>query len=645
MQLQASQLGERAGARRDRGIALLLVMILFVVLYLVVSHLHFSTSMEAKIAAVRYGEVEAAAALYSAGLYVMTVLNEDLKRDLEAGAGGDGMPAGDSAAAAGIPGLPGMGPEMDLSTLTGENAALTGGAAGGRWYDYLRENIFLDNEQNIGNIAVKIRTRDTESRLDLNRLFDYVRLPGEEFDGVVGLDDEDLLDAVEGRTAEEAAQSLRDRVLSERRDARAGGGIQRVGEGEGDGSDPTLPGDGYGDELSAYDPPEPPLPPLPERVQATQEMLRRAILMLFSLNENRGGYTYDRKYFPDQIASEIVAFVLERQQSLEDSRVHVVTELLTLESITPEVFYGPIPQLADGDEFETNEGHTLRHDEFGDFVLVDPFFSEDDLEMQREQLESALSEFGGPYANLPMGTGFDRLLANGLTRGMSDPLIEMDENGEEIVIEPRLPLGLRDLFCTESAGKINLNTVGVEVLFGLLGSLTEDEADGVATNIEAYRNRFQEVASDEEGVERMDAFGIPDLGQPRREPPPTDEELAQLSTSLAAGEYVASTYEDLETNYFTSLEQLELIDGHDGGPEDLLRRDDGVDRVSGELDSLYRRVQNDLEKVGVFGSTHFEVKMSAKTEQSRSLTRGTLLVRRDLQRGMMEVLFWQHATN
>ena len=82
---------------RQEGIALMVVMVVFVVLYLVVFQLHFSTTMEEKMAQVRYGEVESAVSLHSTALYVITLLVEDLKKDLsrggDAGAGG-ALPAG-----------------------------------------------------------------------------------------------------------------------------------------------------------------------------------------------------------------------------------------------------------------------------------------------------------------------------------------------------------------------------------------------------------------------------------------------------------------------------------------------------------------------------------------------------------------------
>ena len=73
----------RLWRERESGIALLLVMIVFIVLYLVVYQLQFSTTMEEKLADVRSGDVEGSIALHSMSLYVMTLLMEDLRQDLK----------------------------------------------------------------------------------------------------------------------------------------------------------------------------------------------------------------------------------------------------------------------------------------------------------------------------------------------------------------------------------------------------------------------------------------------------------------------------------------------------------------------------------------------------------------------------------
>jgi len=52
---------------------------------------------------------------------------------------------------------------------------------------------------------------------------------------------------------------------------------------------------------------------------------------------------------------------------------------------------------------------------------------------------------------------------------------------------------------------------------------------------------------------------------------------------------------------------------------------------------------HDYQKVAVFGSSHFEVAMKAKREKSRSVKHGKLVVRRDIQRRMIEILMWREG--
>ncbi len=204
------------------------------------------------------------------------------------------------------------------------------------------------------------------------------------------------------------------------------------------------------------------------------------------------------------------------------------------------------------------------------------------------------------------------------------------------MVEPPRPIGLVDLFATFSEGKINLNTVNPAVVYGLLLSLDPEDAWKVALDLRDYRNRFQEM-EEEEGVERVEGTGIttPDLGQPRRPPPPDEEDPAYED------EFLSASYQDMETNYFTNLQQIELIDGNDEGPDDLLRGAEQVRRVSVEDRSLLQRVTTDLQQVAVFGSTYFDVTLKAKTPTSRSVKVGRLTLKRDVNKSLMEVVMWK----
>ncbi len=631
---------------RDGGIALLLVLIIFIVLYLVVFQLHFTTKMEQKIAQVRYAEVEAGSGLFSAALYVKTLLMEDLRQDLgEAGAqsGAGAMGGAPGVAPPAGPSAPG-GQGFAMPVDSGAAAAMAGGASTSvKWYDSLRENLFLPNVQSVGNVEVKLRVIDGERRYDLNRLFDYVRLREEEVaEGTEDLREEDLVDAVEGRSTEDAEASLRERFLA-RADERQRAnrrGVAADGEEGSEGME-ELRRDASGatavalDDLDSYEPEPPFLEPAPSRLLATEEMLRRAILMMFTINEDNG-YLYSQKHFAENVAQAIVQYVVERRLEDFNNRILSVSELLQLDEVTPEVFYGPVPDIPDGEEAAFGDV-ILSRDRFGDLSARFAFDDEytDDAEAERQEEIAHLMEQYGRFANLPIGIGADRLAATSLTRGMEDWTVVLDENEQEMVLDPPVPIGLRDLFTTFSTGKINLNSASAPVIFGLLLSLDEEEGKNVAYGIEDYRNRFQEEMDPESGVDRVDGADTLDLGQPRREPPLDPTTLSEEEASLEA------EYQDMETNYFTSLQQIELIDGSDQGPEDLLRSDEGVERTDAEGDTLYRRVLFDLEKVVVFGSSYFEVLMKAVSPENRAVKTASVTLHRDVKRSLLEVVMWK----
>lgn len=655
--------------RRCGGIALLVVLIVFVVLYLVVYQLFFTTTMEERLAQVRYGEVEADLAQHSAALFVLTLLLEDLSQGQGGGAAGA---AGAAGGMGGLDGALGGAPELGVAGAAGVadggqfvpiDAA---GAAGAQWFDYKRENIFQPNEQQIGGTTVKITMADGESRIDLNHLFDYVRMEDEELTpGMVDVADEDLVAAVEGGATDAEVEANLRRTIEEStggrtssRSAGAGGegpeaGADRVGEDDERISTVT---DDYELEPFFERPDE-------ERIQMTVDMLSRTLLMLFSQNEDNG-YLYSERYFPESIATAIVDYVLERRMSPAQNRVYLLSELLNIDGVTAELFYGPVPVLG----LEVGDGFIVQRDVFGDIVPEYQFADADAdlIEAERAELDGLLEQFG-PYASFPPELGLDPMLANSLTRGMSQPIIEVDDFGEEFVVEPPMPLGLKDIFSTFSTGKININTAPLPVLFGLLVSLEEEEAQHVAVSIDDYRNRFQQMVADgEEGVAAdVEDADAPNLGQPQRQPPPEldgsglgdllgADVLSQLGSSgLPAGALdqlsgvdaadlsALSSYQNLETNYFTNLQQLELADGTDGGPEDLLASGTGVERVDAEDDTLLRRAIRDYEKVAVFGSTHFDVEVKAKPEKGRTVKTGYLTVRREPTRGMIEILMWK----
>jgi hypothetical protein len=666
---------QRACAR-THGIALLVVLIVFVVLYLVVYQLHFSTTMEERLAQVRYGEVESDLAQHSVALYVLTLLQEDLRSGGAAGAGGPashgddgtGMTLPGAEGAAGLPteGMPGA-PESETG---GQFVPLNSdGTAVGAWYDYVHENMFNENRQQVGDTTVKVTIVDGERCFGLNQLFEYVRLPDEEIiSGGVGISEDDVLSTVEGAASdEEAAEALKARFGSGRTRSQLGRGNEEDDEEGIDGLDEDpLAGDGLTDD---YEPDPEFIRPAEERIQLTIDMVSRAVLMLLSINEDNG-YHYSARYFADSVASAIVEYILMRREDTVQNRIYLTSELLNVEGITPELFYGPTPVLPAGEEVQVGEGFVLKRDEFGD-IAPEYIYSDYDEAMHEEEhgdMEELMGEFGR-FASFPPELGFSPLQSNPLTRGMQEPVIEIDEDETEYVVAPPVPLGLKDLFTTFTTGKININTASVPVLFALAMSLEEEEAAMVAHDIAHYRSKFQEEMSEEEldGDEALSDRDSPDLGQPRRQPPTEGaasgpladilgadamaslgqagmppgmlDQLSQLDAADLAA--LGSGYENLETNYFTNLQQLELIDGSEGGPDDLLSSDAGVARVDNEDDSLLRRLIHDYEKSAVFGSTYFNVELKAKAEKGRSVKTGYLTVRRDPQRSMIEILMWK----
>lgn len=626
--------GERA-----RGIALLVVMVAFVLLYLVVYQLHFSTAMEARIAEVRYGEVEVATSLQSAALYVLTLLVEDLRASMSSAAsatGSAGVAAGGTQVGGRASARPASGAASPI-LQTSLTAAAAGGS--GKWYDYVHKNVFQPNEQQVGRTTVRIRISDGEGKLDLNRLFDYARLPGEE-DQPEGAQDARDEDAAAGAAGASSTVGDLTRLTKGSRTARAGtekktsasgaqkSGVARVGEAAAaEAAAGSL--EDYDEDLDFEEPPA-------ARIQATEELVYRAVVMTFSVNENDYGYRYSRYYDARAIAQEIVKYVLERRRAPQGNRIFLVTELLNVPGVTREIFYGPTYDVAPGEEVPLGRGFVLRRDEFGEAVPVYDVLPDPYLEAQKTLLQDLQSQFGR-YADFP---GMGRLFSNALTRGIAEPPVEIDEYGREYIVQEPRPIGLRDIFTTFSTGKINLNTASVPVLAAPLLSLTEMEASAVAIDIRDYRNRFQEEIA-EDGVERVSGSQSPDLGQPRRRVPTEEESAYGLDAVYGEEGAYAAPYQDIETNYFTDLQQLELIDGTEGGPEDRLRRDEGVQRVSAEDDTLFRRVVRDYQKVAVFGSTYFEAELKAKPEKGRPGRTGYLVVKRDPKKKVIEVVMWR----
>ncbi|MBL04745.1 MAG: hypothetical protein CMJ99_03815 [Planctomycetes bacterium] len=669
----------RLSTRRD-GIALMVVMVVFVVLSMVVTQLTYYTAMEEQVARVRHGDIQGQDALYSVAQLVMAQLTEDLVQDYSEGStqGSEGSTQGaalsnpavpdEGAGAAGRAAGGGGGAGGRFVALeTGPQGAVGAGGSSGN-YDYLMEAIFNSQQHDVGEVKVKATIIDNERCFDLNRLFDYAPIPGEE-DALTGpggaLSGEELAEMAAGTSGDTEAggKSLSEQIRS------------RVGLINRD-DDPQEAGEeanelenvaGLEDEVELTEFIE----PTEEQQEATNLMLARAIEVMLSLNVDREfNYGVDETsidygiehYNSDQLARDIIDYVLARRTSDEQNRIYHVTELLNIPSVTRELFYGPEPMDIPPEGIETPGGFLLHRDEFGD--LASTFIYDTDQEFIREQEADALSGLmdvfpGGLPAEVIMEhgrefPGIGGLNANSLTRGMTGPAQVFDEEGYEYIEQPERPIGLREIFTTFSAGKININTASVPVLYALLLSLkegNEEEAETVALQINDYRFEFQQFEG-EEGVEapEVGADALKDLGQPKRSRSPEEDELGEgldlnsmvgLDEMGLASSGASAPMADTETNYFTNLEQIELVDGSAGDATDLLTSEVGVDRVDAQDDPLLQRVLNDYRNVMCFAGTYFTIELRAKTQGSPVVKSGIMVIKRNAQEKLMEVIFWK----
>ncbi|MBI4586044.1 MAG: hypothetical protein HY717_18705 [Planctomycetes bacterium] len=654
MSCQASRL-EAPG--RQSGIALMVVLILFVILVLVVSQLQFSTKLEEELSEVRTTEASGSFAISAVAAYVMTLLAEDYSKDSSSSL--------DSASAATLPGSPtgpgggagGGGGTPDLRSLpaglvpgaaasAGGGAPAGGTAAGGGAassgpVDYLLENLFLNNSQTVNGVNVRILIRDNERLFDLNRLWEYVRL-----------DEDTLSEQQAAQREEEQRQQAKDKNAKDT-EARL---VNLLNKGKTSGKDlaKELVKDMNTSSLEW-------VPPSEEAREQVRLMLARAILLMVQLNEENGFSYQFNVPSPVAVANAIEDYCYRRRSQPYQNTITLVTELFNLYrefgvEITPELFYGPVPDLAPGDEFfERTQQFSYTKDEFGDlngqYLLINT-----DWQQEQDFMRQQLKDLQGQWGDYGVFPELGRL-GNPLTRNMQELPENADATGLAV---PPLPLGLKDLFCTISSGKINLNTAPAPVVYGLLLSLSEEEAQHVALNVQDYRNTYQEEMTEEEaagGVGTVKTGTQKDLGQKKRQPRKENEtslSAGGASGTDAAGALMGSasgldaealgqldSYQNYETNYFTNLRQLVLIDGEDGGPQDLLKEDEGVQSVDLKYQTPYQRTMHDLEKVVVFGSTYFTANLKIKTEKSPAVKEGDLIIHRDAQNKRLEIVQWK----
>ena len=83
------------------------------------------------------------------------------------------------------------------------------------------------------------------------------------------------------------------------------------------------------------------------------------------------------------------------------------------------------------------------------------------------------------------------------------------------------------------------------------------------------------------------------------------------------------------------------VDGTAGDADDLLTSDVGVDRVDAEDDPLLQRVLNDYRDVMCFAGTYFTIELKAKTQTSPLVKSGIMIIKRNVQEKLMEVVLWK----
>src|SRR5262245_50960535 len=173
--------------RRESGIALMVVMVIFIILYLVVFQLHYTTRLEEKISRARSLDSQGASATRSVAQSVIGLLADDLKNTGGSTGGGTGAASAGPTGAApggrgpgddstdGKTGKTGKTGETQVSSKGGEPTAIPAAstAGGSGWYDYLGEAIFQKNVLSLNGINVKVAMIDNERAFDLNRLWEY----------------------------------------------------------------------------------------------------------------------------------------------------------------------------------------------------------------------------------------------------------------------------------------------------------------------------------------------------------------------------------------------------------------------------------------------------------------------------------------
>ncbi len=666
-------------ARKD-GIALMVVMVVFIILYLVVFQLHYTTKLEEKLSRSRSADSQGSAALYGIALSIMGVLAEDYSSGAEAassstagtdaglgkstqlaggrGGGEEKKKEGDAKTAAPLESSPGTDP---TAIAMGQE----GGAAGGpSWHDHLGETWCQENSQSLNGITVKYLIEDNEGKLDINRIWDYapstaetLSETNEERQTKDGSKDEKA-SAEDRKTADSLLRRLGagsvDSKSKKSSSTKNRSAISTVGEA-GAAAEAEA---GAAEEIMEF------VPPTEERRTETVKMLARVLEMTERLNKEHG---FDYKFQPPNfqiLAQAIEQYAYERRSEPIQNFMHLTSELLNVLHMVgahPEVYYGPVPDIPQGEEFfDANQEYSYQKDEFGD--LVGEFIGSEDYSEEREMLLAQLEEmklnFGlSQFASMP---GFGRL-GNPMTQNAKEYYVDVDEYGNEFIRVPPRPIGLKDLFTTHSTGKININTTSVPILYSLLNLIHDTERDGafraqaIALQIEAYRQSMQ-PEEDPADSSATAAQPAPGDNRPKRPAPKADEKTARGSRGSLQGlqeragtltaedlaEVSSGENLDYETNYFTNLQQIKFIDGEDGGPDDFLT-EEGTAVTTADLEQKtpLQKVIHDYQQVMVFGSTYFTAILKSKGEKSAAVKVGYLTLHRNVSARRIDVVQWK----
>lgn len=586
-------------------VTLVVVMILFVVVY----QLWHCALLETRIAENQGGYMKSTLAMHSMVPYALTLLQEDLRNDVDntqsSGLTGEGdLTTGTGSTATGTPGV-----STSVASL-GSGSSAAASPQGGL-YDSINEALFESRTQTINEVQLKIDVVDCERKINLNKLFQYVSLWLREQEGVakLGENPEDLAAGATGEGAENT-----DRINTNDVASSGDSGSSSLSQADQDqlnkimgGAAPGAAGQEEGLEEEWQEPDQ-------AEFEAAERMVADLIIHMVETNINDNGLAYKRLYNADEISKAIVNYVVARKRDDVQNFIYDTAELLQIEEVTPELYYGPTPVEVQDPTFELGaDDEGFRRDEFGDLVyqygawdMMDEGFS--------------LGQYGSfnDFEELKTSFGLSGSLRPGVT-SLSNAAPPDNEDGTGIMRPPR-SVGLKDLFCTFSTGKVNLNTAPLEVILSLLqggdpngGAWDPDQKLEVGQAIVYWRDQYTEDYLLELEEQALEGYT-------------EEDELGDFSSMFGA--------QDLQTNIYTNIQDVNKIKI---GDEEILK-DTQVDSGASER-SPSVLVRNDLKSCTVFRSDYFEIRMVAQGEGFRQ--EANMVVHRDINNKALSVIYYR----